>query len=175
MGNFQINSERLLLRDLREDDLEAMCKLCLNPKITRYMDYIAKKDRDEVLKWIQEFIKHNNAVPRHSYNLVVVEKESGEMVGWIGIGKPDDKDKGDLDFGYAILEEHQGKGYGTEALNTLIEFCFGLAGVHKIFGECDKENVASQRIMQKCGMRCEREVKEDDGEITVQFSIVRKW
>ncbi|WKZ30941.1 MAG: GNAT family N-acetyltransferase [Candidatus Dojkabacteria bacterium] len=67
--------------------------------------------------------------------------------------------------------EYQGKGYATEALNRLIEFCFSLEGVHKIFGECDKENIASQRIMEKCGMKFEREVEEGDGVVSIQFSI----
>lgn len=134
MEGIQITTNRITLRDLLEDDLDSMCQVCLNPNITKYMNYIKKNSAEEVRTWLHETMEHNSAHPRFSYNLAIIEKATGEMIGWIGIGKPSDETKGDLDFGYAIIESYQGKGYGTEALRALIDFSFGLDGVHKIFG-----------------------------------------
>jgi RimJ/RimL family protein N-acetyltransferase len=148
-----------------------MCSLSLDPEITKFIDYIKFKDVTQVNDWLQSRIKSNSEIPRQSYNLAVVEKSSGNMIGWIGIGEPSDKSTADLDFGYALLREYWGKGYASEALGALITFCFKELKVHKISGDCDSENIGSIKVMEKVGMKFEYD-KEDGGRISRHYSIL---
>ena len=61
--------------------------------------------------------------------------------------------------GYAILPEHRGQGYATEAFHALIRFAFEENDVYRFVAGCRAENKASERMMQKCGMVKEAEFK----------------
>ena len=75
-----------------------------------------------------------------------------QILGWLGIGKASEQSLDDFDFGYAILPEYWGQGYATEALTTIIDYAFEQLNAQKIYGECDVENVASMRVMEKAGL-----------------------
>ncbi len=153
---FKIETERLLLRDIVATDLEKFHAMCTNEKITKYLDYIKTNSLQETKKWIIEKMTWNSQKPRQSYNLTVVEKNTKNFVGWIGIGETDNKDIGDLDFGIALAEKLQGKGYGTEAVKALIDYCFLNLNVLKIVGDCDENNIPSKTMMEKVGMNFEK-------------------
>lgn len=53
-----------------------------------------------------------------------------------------------------------GKGYATEAMREALRFAFFGNGVYRIEAGCLKENIASERVMQKCGLIKEGEYKE---------------
>lgn len=159
-----IETERLLLRDVQLDDFESFKKLCSDDQVTKYLDYITFATEEKLKEWVESHVKYNLQVPRHSYNFSIIEKTSGKFVGWIGIGEPSDKTKADLDFGYALMHDCWGKGYATEALRTLIKYCFDNLGVRRIMGDCDSRNIASQRVMEKVGMKLERKVQNGEKE-----------
>lgn len=152
---FQLETKRLILRDLLESDFEAMHKLRSNPDVTRYIDYVESKSVKETRDWIIGTIRQNSLVPRRSYNLVIVRSTDKATIGWIGMGQPSDKTKGDVDFGYAILPEFWGHGFVSEALAAIINFAFVELSASKIFGECHLENLASARVMEKVGLLCQ--------------------
>jgi RimJ/RimL family protein N-acetyltransferase len=66
---------------------------------------------------------------------------------------------GVLDFGYALLPVYWGKGYATEALSAIIHFAFEKLNVEQIYGECDFNNPALARVMEKAGLRQIQQVK----------------
>jgi len=124
-----------MLRDLIDNDWEIIHQLGLDEKVTRFMaDYIKVKNEEEAKVWVSERIGYNSQNPRESYNLAITRKDDNKVIGWIGVGKPDDpavtakeiSEVGDLDFGYAIKPEYWGSGYASEALIALIRFCFSL-------------------------------------------------
>lgn len=169
-GWFSIDTPHLTLRDLALDDLSDMCKLCMDPEVTKYLDYIKMKDEAAVKRWLIDKIKHNNENPRHSYNFAITENPSDKMVGWIGIGKTSDKTKGDMDFGYALKKEYWGKGYASEALKAVLEFGLKRLKVGKIVGDCDIRNTASIKVMEKAGMKYEK-TDIQAGKVSKYYSI----
>lgn len=56
-------------------------------------------------------------------------------------------------MGYAISPEFQRKGYATEAAEALVDFGFQQLRLARIYAECNAQNVASRRVMEKLGMR----------------------
>ena len=62
-----------------------------------------------------------------------------------------------VELGYFILPEYYGQGYMTEAVNEIIRFAFEENEVYRIKTSCLKENRASERVMQKCGLVKEAE------------------
>ncbi len=148
---FCIKSGRLTLRDLVLDDWKLFYDLMQEPETRRYMgDYLKAETEDEAKKWVTQTMAFNNETPRHSYNLAI--EFNDEAIGWIGIGEAQSEEKKDLDFGYALKKTFWGNGFMTEALQSVIKYCFDSLPIQRITGECESSNIASQKVMQKSGM-----------------------
>lgn len=126
-------------------DIEVMRWIHLGPE-----PYIEAQSR----QWIEDLIFFNQQQPRQSHNYVIIERESEQVIGWIGIGKPSQhyKNVGDFDFGYALARSRWGKGYITEAVRALFEFAFTDLQANKLFAVCEVNNIGSFRVMEKVGM-----------------------
>lgn len=61
------------------------------------------------------------------------------------------------EVGYHIAKEFTGKGYASEALKGLLHFAKAEKGLEKVYGICVSENIASKKVMEKCGFTKEFE------------------
>ncbi|WP_462406104.1 GNAT family N-acetyltransferase [Gracilibacillus sp. Marseille-QA3620] len=62
--------------------------------------------------------------------------------------------------GIRLSSKSQGKGYGTEALAATVEFCFTKTELKRLWAEVDIRNVASVRILEKCGFTREGMIRQ---------------
>jgi len=159
---FSITTDRLLLRDVQLRDEPAMAALRMDPIVTQYNEYILSRTPEEVHQWIVDTMDHNSRVPRFAWNLTIVRHEDGAILGWIGIGHGSEPERGDLDFGYALLPEHWGQGYAPEGLHALLGWCFCHLDIQGIYGECSVRNPRSARVMEKAGMELDAEQPSAD-------------
>ena len=83
------------------------------------------------------------------YALWMIVRKDGSYIGNLSFkGIPEG---GTAEIGYGILEEYRGLGYATEALETILEWAFDQPGVERIAAETAPDNLASQRVLAKCG------------------------
>jgi [ribosomal protein S5]-alanine N-acetyltransferase len=81
---------------------------------------------------------------------LVVERDTGRVVGGIGLfGPPED---GRVELGYGIVESRRGRGYATEAARGLVQAALGLPGVTEVVAGVDPTNAASVRVLEKAGL-----------------------
>lgn len=78
----------------------------------------------------------------------IIEKSGGLAIGGIGF-KNTPTERGEVEIGYGISRSYQGRGVATEAVTALCDFA--LLGVRVVLADTDRENVASQRVLEKCG------------------------
>ena len=86
-----------------------------------------------------------------------IERKDGSKIGFIahfhvlhlGTGTKQ------LEIGYALLPSERGKGYGTEALEMMVDYLFLARDTVRIQVQTDPRNVASQRIIEKAGFKKE--------------------
>ena len=88
------------------------------------------------------------------YILAIVLKESGEVIGNILQCNGTNRYMNTVEVGYAIGKKYWNKGYMSEALKAMIDLLFE-SGVHKVNACHIPENIASGRVMEKCGMKYE--------------------
>jgi len=146
-------SERLMLREIEEDDWLALHVVHSDPEVTRFWEKL--RTVEQTRESVREAIHANQVSPRHSYDFAIIRTSDQALIGQIGIGAAECRHHGSLDFGYALARQYWGNGYMTEALKTLLRFGFTELGAHRICAECDPSNLASARVMEKAGMRCE--------------------
>ena len=91
----------------------------------------------------------------------VVERESGLVVGDVGLRWLSERDR-TAEIGFIFDPRHQGKGFATEAARVLLEWAFGSARMHRVIGRTEARNTASNRVLEKLGMRLEAHFVENE-------------
>jgi RimJ/RimL family protein N-acetyltransferase len=92
--------------------------------------------------------------------LVMVEKSSGEVIGWCGLKYLVDEDE--VDIGYRIFKRFWNQGYTTEAAKACLKFGFEVKQLKSIIGRSNASNLASIKVFDKLGMTFERDDNLDN-------------
>ena len=149
-GAVEIKTERLLLRRFRLTDAEDALKYWLSyPMVTyRYMlsGAYADKERVETLltQWIDNYSNDN------FYKWAIEEQASGACIGDIYLWDINEDDAS-CEMGYALGEAFGGKGYMTEASKAVIDFSFEVMNAMRVDICTRSSNIASQKVIAKCG------------------------
>jgi RimJ/RimL family protein N-acetyltransferase len=86
--------------------------------------------------------------------LTIVEASSGLSIGGIGF-KSAPNELGEVEIGYGIAHSYQDRGVASEAVAALCDFA--RRGAKFVLAETDRDNPASQRVLEKCGFDCVQE------------------
>ena len=83
------------------------------------------------------------------YAMWMIELRDGTHIGDLCFKGLDAN--GMAEIGYGILEEYQGQGYATEAIGAAVNWALRQSGVTRVEAETEPDNLASQRVLEKCG------------------------
>ena len=102
---------------------------------------------------------------------VLIDRFLGLAVGLMGI-KDGPDEHGDLEIGYGLNPECWGEGYATEALQALLPYWQASPGVRHVTAETSVSNVASGRVLEKCGfVQVGEDWNQDDGPLLVWATV----
>ncbi len=160
-----LETQRLILRPLNENDIDRMFLLDSNPNVMKYLGKKIACDKSESESLIKFVIQqyNDNGLGR----LAVIEKESGLLIGWSGLKlqkEPINNHTNHYDLGYRFLPEYWGKGYATEAGKASLDFGFNELKAEIIYAYAHSENESSNWVLeQKLGFTKTEEFEEPDG------------
>ena len=141
-----IETERLLLRQIREDDTQAVFdNWASDPEVSRYLTWPAHRTIEDTKAVMQRWMKDYEDPKTCRFGIVI--KESGELIGSIDIV---DFVDGAPEIGYCMSRKHWNKAYMTEACRAFMRRLFDL-GYKRIVIEADQRNIGSNRVIEKCG------------------------
>ena len=165
-----IETKRLILRNLVPDDYMAAFKWCGDPVVNKYMIYPLYKNAEDVKKWIETL----NPDDPDNYDLGFVLKETGELIGSGGLIYKADRDVWMI--GYNIRADMWGQGLVPEAMQGLIDYVGRTRGIKAIEGEFAVENHKSRRVMEKLGMSYDRDAEYEklDGSAGFKAKVFRR-
>lgn len=152
-----IETPRLLLRDFKARDLEAVHAYASREDVARYMIW-GPNTLAQSREAIDGFLEDQHRRPRRAFDLAVVLKakgrHEGRLVGGAGLSIVDREDlTGDI--GYVLHPDVWGMGLAEEAARALLDAGFRELGLRRIVATCDQRNKASARVMERLGMRRE--------------------
>ncbi len=142
-----LETERLLVREMKEQDLDALYEVYADPAISLYTEGLYE-DRDEERAYIRDYIKHVYAFCGYGI-WAVIHKESGKLIGRAGLACRDGFDTPEL--GYVIGVPYQRQGYATEVCRAILAYADERLGFCEIRAIFEPENLASQRLCEKLG------------------------
>lgn len=155
----EIETERLFLRRITNDDVNEVFELRSNPETMKYIPRPLVKNNEDALAHIatiEERIQTNLAI-----NWAITLKGSPKLLGIIGFYRLQPENYR-AEIGYMILPEFHGKGIVPEAVKKLIAYGFEDLKLHSIEAVIDPENYASEKVLQKCGFTKEAHFKESE-------------
>jgi len=155
---FRLTTERLILDDLSEGDLDNIRRIAYNREVMRYV-LVWLENEDQIAGFLQRGIDGAKRIDRTSYVLAARVANNGEFAGLTFLEiDPEQKSTGEV--GIVLLPEYQAYGYGREILRKYLEFGFRTLSLHRVYGKCDELNYASARLMEQCGLTYEGTIRE---------------
>jgi ribosomal-protein-alanine N-acetyltransferase len=144
-GRFITSTQRLTLRELTVDDIDALFEVLGDPVAMEH--YPAPKTRSEVAGWIDWA---RASYERNGFGLWAVERApDGAFLG--DCGPMLQPVEGELvpEIGYHIVRDEWGRGYATEAAMACRDLVLGELGFKRVVSIVAPENLASRRVAEK--------------------------
>ena len=163
-------SERLLFRELISSDDIAMFEMDADPAVCKYLGISPFKTLSETQSSIQNI--HQQYLDHGIGRWAVILKETNEFIGWAGIKyiKKLNGFERNYDLGYRFLKRFWGKGYGYESAQAFVDFGFDEMKLERISAYVDVNNIASLKILQKCGFQFVNNFM-DEGDLCAWYEL----
>ena len=146
-----IETERIILRELEESDLEHLAEIFADPDVMCYIGRGGVLTYEHAKKSIENWIKYYEKFGFG--NWATVEKESGKLIGLCGLSWLEDKS--DVEVSYLFAKEAWGKGYATETAGAINRYAFDSTGLKRIVALVYPQNTPSIHVIEKLGMKYE--------------------
>lgn len=151
---YNIETERLILRDFILTDEAALFEMDSNKEVHKYLGNKPSTSILQSREMIQNIRQQyaDNGIGRWA----VIEKETGNFMGWSGlkfITEEWNKHVNFYDVGYRFHPEYWGKGYATESTMAALGYGFNEMKLSVIYGTVNIDNRASRNVLEKCGLK----------------------
>jgi [ribosomal protein S5]-alanine N-acetyltransferase len=165
----EIKTERLKLRPLTMDDIDALHQIWTDPGVRKYLwddEVISREETALVIKKSMEYFR------ARGFGLCgVTELDDNKMIGFCGYWFFHEPPQ--LELLYGIITDQWGKGFAPEAANAMLQYGFENLGFHEVLASTDGANLASVRVMEKLGLSFSKR-KESNGLDTIFYSLKRE-
>ena len=147
----QLETPRLILREMTQEDYEALSRILQDPEVM--YAYNGPFDDAETQEWLDRQLSRYQAYG-HRYGLwAVVLRESGEMIGQCGLTMQPWKDRQVLEIGYLFRRDCWHRGYATEAAAACREYAFTVLEAEEVCSIIRDTNLPSRNVALRGGMR----------------------
>ncbi|MCL2736889.1 MAG: GNAT family N-acetyltransferase [Propionibacteriaceae bacterium] len=153
LGTQVLTTPRLRLRRFSVDDVDAMyANWASDPEVTAFLTWPAYTDKEPLREYVAQVVASYDSPA--SYHWIIELAADATPIGSLGVVDTDEAIDM-VEVGYCIGRPWWNLGYTSEALGAVIAFLVDQVGANRVEAIHDPENVASGRVMAKCGMRHE--------------------
>jgi RimJ/RimL family protein N-acetyltransferase len=170
MKEVTLETERLLLRWMRENDFEQFAAMSRDPEV---MHFIGGTLLTDIEVWRQMASIMGHWYFRGYGIWAVEEKSSGKLIGRIGllnpIGWPG------FELGWTLARESWGKGYATEGARKAMAYAFTELDRDHVISLIAPANVASARVAERLGEKVEGQTELLGKEVQIWGISREQW
>ncbi len=160
-----LETNRLILRELNPSDAKSFYDLNSNPNVIKYTGNSAFESVEKA----REFLENYQDYMLNGYGRwAVIEKTTNKFIGWCGLKFGEMENE--TDIGFRFFEEEWNKGYATESAVACVRYGFENLKLKCIIGRAMKENISSIKVLEKIGLKYEKDI-EFDGKEAVIYKI----
>lgn len=148
-----IETPRLILRHLAEDDLGNLAKIYADPVVMKFFSGTHSYERTK--QWVEEIL---NCYPQRGWGLwATIHQADNKFIGRCGLISQLVDGQPEVEIGYLLAREYWGRGLATEAATASRNYGFEQLGFNRLISLIDPGNVASQKVALKVGMTYEKD------------------
>jgi RimJ/RimL family protein N-acetyltransferase len=156
-----LESERLSLRHIAEDDAEFIIKLLNEPSFVRNIGDKGVRTKLDAVRYIRT--GPVSSYERFGFGLYLVElKDTAVSIGICGLLKRDSLEN--VDIGFPFLPQFWSQGYAFEAASAVMVYGKDVLGISRIVAITAPDNTGSIRVLEKLGLRFERIIRLSESE-----------
>lgn len=142
-----VETQRLVLRPIQDDDAEDLCPLWGDPEVMRFIGDSRPRTRAEAEERLRRAVRHWQ---EHGFGLWALhDKATGSFVGGCGVGYFNGL--ADVEVGYALARPYWGSGLASEAVARVLRHAFDVLQLSRLVALVRAENVASLRSCARRG------------------------
>lgn len=166
---WEFETERLGFTRITKAHGEFMYHLNSDPDVMKYTGENAFSNMEEAIAFCDNYKPYDTTgMGRYSCFL----KNEQRFIGWCGLKRNENEL---VDLGFRLKKSAWGKGYATEAAHFFISYGIQNLGLSMIIGNVAQNNHASIKVLEKVGMRFEKEVDKDCGDdLTYRYKITKE-
>ncbi|MBN1468041.1 MAG: GNAT family N-acetyltransferase [Fusobacteriaceae bacterium] len=146
-----LETNNLILRKIRKDDVDDFYEYSSNPEVTKYLSYIHTKKEDA-----EEYI--SKKIEQYSHGTCMIwgieNKKDKKYIGACGFTHWDIENNF-AEIAYTLSQKYWGQGFASEIMEKIIEFGFNKMMLNRIEALCFKDNEKSYKLMEKFNMKLE--------------------
>ncbi|NEO29512.1 MAG: GNAT family N-acetyltransferase [Symploca sp. SIO3C6] len=160
-----LETARLKLRKFTLDDADDLYRIYDNPEVMKYVGNGART-RKETEAGLLSMIQHWQ---QHDFGMwAVIHQQDHILIGRCGLCFLDKTTE--VELGYLFDKFYWGRGLATEASLAALKYGFEVVKLKRIVAVAKPENLASRRVMEKVGMKYEKDAHYYDSDV-VYYSI----
>ncbi|MBR0168700.1 MAG: GNAT family N-acetyltransferase [Synergistaceae bacterium] len=145
----ELESERLILRGITEDDAPEIVEWRSDPEAYKFFRSPHRITMDEHLSWYRNNYLSNN----NRFDWICVDKSSGRKIGVFGAVR----DGNTAEVNYLLAPYAQHKGYALEAVRRIIEYVRSEFHIKRVVAEIHRDNAPSIALAERTGFTLESE------------------
>lgn len=142
-------SQRLVLRAPHTDDIDALAHLANNAAIATM---VSRMPHPYTAADAADFVRRTKEGAIGKCVYAITRADNGAFLGCCGL-EADEQNERTLEIGYWLGEPYWNQGYVTEAAHALVDMAFRARDIDQIDARVRVMNVASRRVIQKCGFQ----------------------
>ena len=150
--NIHIETDRFILRDIEDSDIQGIFDLESDPEVYTYLGMPPIKTMNEA-RGIIKYIR--NQYEEHGIGRwAIIEKKTSDFVGWTGLKyeKKVRSEFGYYDIGYRLRKKFWGQGIASLTATESLQYGFEQMDLDEICGAAEVEHKVSNHILQKIGL-----------------------
>ncbi len=145
----ELESERIVLRKIKAEDYKQMYeKWACKEVCSRFFPWSAATDieayKNRALTWV------GNYKDDLYFNWIIELKETKDVIGIINLHNVDEQCRS-AETSYILAPDYWGNGFMTEALKCVLRYAFEELGINCVQADVFEGNVASEKVLEKCG------------------------
>lgn len=160
------STKRLILRRFMDLDLDRFLACRQDPQVARFQSWSALSYA-EAQSFIQEMHTAEIGLPGEWFQIAIAHRSSNLLLGDLGIQVRAD-DPTSVEIGFTLDRDAQGKGYGREAVQSLVDNLFQMETINTIVGITDARNERSVHLLRCLGFSL---VRSDEVEFRGEWCV----
>ncbi|RBL90285.1 GNAT family N-acetyltransferase [Chitinophaga flava] len=159
-------NSKIVIREFLPAELSIFCKLFKDDSVTRYLPF---RTPEQYIEAFHDALEDYKKGPFGRWG--IFDAVNNDFIGMC-LARFFADMPSQVEIGYTLSQAYWGKGIATESSKALVDYCFTNTDTHEVVAVTDLDNIGSQKVLEKAGLRRVDNLKR--GDIELAYFMIRR-